>query len=233
MTTTTATFAPEQVAALAAQLGVTGEVDLEQLRIGVEVELEHGLRDPLTNVTDDDPLLTAKIALAHLREMPDYYTRLTLMERVVEGHELRVRDLMTGEPVTVRDNAPLTVAHRLMREHDVSGLPVVNGAGGLVGVLSRTDVMAAAGGPESAAWQGVSVASTMTSPGLTIEADASLAVAAARMEQHHIHRLVVIEPEGGHPIGILSTSDMVRSIAAETRDAAHRPGRPRPGCQAR
>lgn len=219
MADTTATFTAAQVGSLAGRLGVTGEVDLEQLRIGMEVEFEHGQHDPLTNVTDDDPLLTAKIALAHLRELPDYYTRLAVMEAAGEGRELRVRDLMTVEPVTIRDNAPLTVAHRLMRQHGVSGLPVVNVDRDLVGVLSRTDVMTAAGGPESDARQGISVTSTMTSPGLEIEADASLAAAAARMEQHHVHRLVVVEPDSGHPIGILSTSDLVPSIAG---------GEPRP-----
>jgi hypothetical protein len=54
--------------------------DAEQLRRGMEVELEHGLQDALTNVTDDDPIVTAKIALAHLNEFPDYYTRLEQME---------------------------------------------------------------------------------------------------------------------------------------------------------
>ena len=54
--------------------------DVEQFRMGMDVELEHGLRDPLTNVTDDDPVVTAKIALAHLNEFPDYYTRLDRME---------------------------------------------------------------------------------------------------------------------------------------------------------
>ena len=54
--------------------------DAEQLRRGMEVELEHGLQDLLTNVTDDDPVVTAKIALAHLNEFPDYYTRLEKME---------------------------------------------------------------------------------------------------------------------------------------------------------
>lgn len=210
MTATTVTFTGEQVTAVARELGVTGEVDLEQLRIGMEVELEHGRRDRLTNVTDDDPLLTARIALAHLRELPDYYIRLVLIEKGME--ERIVRDLMTAEPLTVRDNAPLTVANRLMGERGVSGLPVVSGDGALVGVLSRTDVMAAASGSEGAAWQGLSVASTMTSPGLTIGADALLAEAAVRMERHHVHRLVVVEPEGGHPIGILSTTDLVRSI---------------------
>ena len=55
-------------------------VDLEQFRRGLEVELEHGAQDPQTNVTDDDPLLTGKIAWAHLKELPDYYTRLDKLE---------------------------------------------------------------------------------------------------------------------------------------------------------
>ena len=54
--------------------------DAEQFRRGLEVELEHGLHDPSTDVTGDDPVLTGKIALAHLNEFPDYYTRLERME---------------------------------------------------------------------------------------------------------------------------------------------------------
>ena len=53
---------------------------LEEFRTGLAVELEHGARDPDTNVSDDDPLVTGKIAWAHLKEFPDYYTRLTKME---------------------------------------------------------------------------------------------------------------------------------------------------------
>jgi hypothetical protein len=59
--------------------------DVEQYRMGMEVELEHGTVNPLTNVTDDDLLLTGKIALAHLNEFPDYYTRLHIMEKEAEG----------------------------------------------------------------------------------------------------------------------------------------------------
>jgi hypothetical protein len=62
------------------------KVDLEQFRVGLEVELEHGTRDPETNVTDDDMLLTGKIALAHIREFPDYYTRLEKMEAEAEEY---------------------------------------------------------------------------------------------------------------------------------------------------
>lgn len=57
------------------------QVDLEQFRSGMDVEFEHGSRDPQTDVTHDDPILTAKIALAHMKEFPDYYERLERMER--------------------------------------------------------------------------------------------------------------------------------------------------------
>jgi len=56
------------------------EVDPEQFRMGLEVGLEHGVRNVVTNVTNDDLVLTGKIALAHLMELPDYYTRLMRME---------------------------------------------------------------------------------------------------------------------------------------------------------
>jgi hypothetical protein len=58
--------------------------DVEQFRMGLDVELEHGLIDPHTNVTNDDPILTGKIALAHLNEIADYYTRLYEMEEEAE-----------------------------------------------------------------------------------------------------------------------------------------------------
>lgn len=58
---------------------------VEQFRMGMEVELEHGLRDPSTNVTGDDPVVTGKIALAHLHEFPDYYIRLERMEEEAKG----------------------------------------------------------------------------------------------------------------------------------------------------
>ena len=59
--------------------------DVEQYRMGLDVELEHGLVDHATNVTNDDEIMTGKIALAHLNEFPDYYTRLEKMEREAEG----------------------------------------------------------------------------------------------------------------------------------------------------
>ena len=64
----------------------TALFDAEQFRIGMDVELEHGIRDPETDVTGDDVLVTAKIARAHLNEFPDYYTRLEKMEADAEAH---------------------------------------------------------------------------------------------------------------------------------------------------
>jgi Protein of unknown function (DUF5661) len=76
-------FSTEEARRVGEQIGIDWEsapFDVEQFRGGMDVELEHGLHDPSTNVTDDDPLVTGKIALAHLNEFPDYYTRLERME---------------------------------------------------------------------------------------------------------------------------------------------------------
>ena len=59
---------------------------IEQFRLGLGVELEHGAKDPQTNVTNDDPLNTGRIAWAHLKEIPDYYTRLIKMEKDAEKY---------------------------------------------------------------------------------------------------------------------------------------------------
>ena len=60
--------------------------DLDQFRTGMDVEFEHGSRDPQTDVTGDDPILTGKIALAHMKEFPDYYERLEQMEAEAERY---------------------------------------------------------------------------------------------------------------------------------------------------
>ena len=77
-------FSTEEAKKIGEAIGIDwskSKFDIEQFRAGLEVELEHGSRDPATDVTHDDPLLTGKIALAHLNELPDYYTRLALMEQ--------------------------------------------------------------------------------------------------------------------------------------------------------
>ena len=82
---TTPHFSIEQARQIGLTLGIDFKrFDVEQFRMGLEVELEHGLRDPRTNVTGNDPILTGKIAWAHLNEFPDYYTRLAKMELEAE-----------------------------------------------------------------------------------------------------------------------------------------------------
>lgn len=82
-------FTSEQARAAGAQIGIdwsNSPFDVEQFRMGMDVELEHGTQDPETNVTDDDIEVTAKIARAHLNEFPDYYTRLAAMESEAEAY---------------------------------------------------------------------------------------------------------------------------------------------------
>jgi uncharacterized protein DUF5661 len=80
----------EEARSVGEQIGIDWDAspfDVEQFRNGMEVELEHGSHDPQTNVTDDDPVITGKIALAHLKEFADYYVRLQQMEAEAEAEE--------------------------------------------------------------------------------------------------------------------------------------------------
>lgn len=80
-------FTSEEAEKIGTELGIDwSKFGVEQFRMGLDVELEHGKIDPHTNVTDDDPIKTGKIALAHLNEFADYYTRLYKMEEEAEAH---------------------------------------------------------------------------------------------------------------------------------------------------
>jgi len=75
-------FTKKEAKRVGEALGIDwSKFDAEQFRMGMDVELEHGLVNQATNVTNDDPMMTAKIALAHLKELPDYYTWLVKMEK--------------------------------------------------------------------------------------------------------------------------------------------------------
>lgn len=75
-------FTTAQALEIGNALGIDwSKFDVEQFRMGLNVELEHGRKDPATDVTGDDAMTTGKIALAHLNEFPDYYTRLARMEK--------------------------------------------------------------------------------------------------------------------------------------------------------
>jgi hypothetical protein len=77
---------PARSASGSESIGAARRFDVEQFRMGLGVELEHGRRDPATNVSDDDEVTTGKIARAHLNEFPDYYTRLAAMEAEAERY---------------------------------------------------------------------------------------------------------------------------------------------------
>ena len=92
-------FTADEARAAGERIGIDWAIsrfDVEQFRMGLAVELEHGRRDPETNVSDDDELTTGKIARAHLNEFPDYYTRLAKMEAEAEQYWAE-RELPTDE----------------------------------------------------------------------------------------------------------------------------------------
>jgi hypothetical protein len=81
-------FSVEDARRIGETIGIdwgSSKFDVEQFRVGLHVELEHGSRDPDTDVTQDDPIVTGKIALAHLNEFSDYYIRLEKMEEEAEA----------------------------------------------------------------------------------------------------------------------------------------------------
>jgi len=133
-----------------------------------------------------------------------------------------VADVMALDLVVIRANAPLEQAAELMDRHHISGLPVVDAAGTLVGVVSQTDLVRARSTEYLwSNWPGLAVRHLMTSPPITVTRATPLTVAAARMERHHIHRLVVVaDDDETLPIGILSTTDLVHDMV-KVAHAAH------------
>jgi CBS domain-containing protein len=129
---------------------------------------------------------------------------------------LAVGDVMTIDPVTVGVDATVEAAERLLAAYRISGLPVVDGAGHLVGVLSRTDLLLD-GGPVLTKLMrgrasGLRVGELMSRPPLTVSLSATLVEAARIMRDERVHRLVVVN-EQDEPIGVLSATDYVTLIA--------------------
>jgi len=122
-----------------------------------------------------------------------------------------VGDVMTSNPFLIVDTASLLEAAGILDSKKITGLPVVDATGKLVGVLSQTDLVRARANQQLAKnWRGLAVGEIMTKPALTIAATARLDEAVKVMEECRVHRLVVID-EAANPIGIISTSDLVRS----------------------
>ena len=133
-----------------------------------------------------------------------------------QQHELVAADLMTIEPVVIAMDAPLEEAERLIRDHQISGLPVVDGDGLLVGVISQTDFLHLAN-PEVRSLirhsaSGIRVGEVMSRPPLTVLLNTTLLDAARTMVQERVHRLVVID-EAQRPLGVLAAMDFVTLFA--------------------
>lgn len=126
-----------------------------------------------------------------------------------------VGDVMTRGTIAVRDDVPLADAAQLLDKHHISGLPVVDRDGELVGVLSQTDLLRAR--VIDHLWSvlpGLAVRHLMTAPAVVATEETTIDDAAVLMEQNQIHRLVVVGPDRRTPVGILSVSDLIHEMVS-------------------
>ena len=127
--------------------------------------------------------------------------------------EPTVANLMTSSPVVVTEDDAIAGVAELLAGYEITGLPVVDDADRLVGVISQTDLVRLRGLTVPwAGWHGLMVRDLMTKPAKTISGSAPLDEAARRMTAEHVHRLVVVDNRQT-PIGVISESDIVREIA--------------------
>lgn len=132
--------------------------------------------------------------------------------------EEMVGDLMTRDPYVVGADTPVSAVAELLAASDVSGLPVVNADGDLIGVISGTDLARVRATDDLwARWPGLAARHLMSFPALTVTEDTLITDAIHRMEDAHVHRLVVVADDGRTPVGVISTTDIVRAIGG------HRP----------
>jgi CBS domain-containing protein len=134
----------------------------------------------------------------------------------MDMRQLTVADVMTIDPVLINADASLEEAANLLRSRAISGLPVVDAGGALLGVISQTDLLAigdsAIGRAIRAQATGIRVGELMTSPAVTVPMTSSLHDGARLMRDGRVHRLVVID-DAGHPVGVLSAIDFVALFA--------------------
>jgi CBS domain-containing protein len=153
---------------------------------------------------------------------------------------MQAQDVMTTEVVTVRASATVQEAARLMVQHRVSALPVVDGKGRLMGMVSEGDLvrrtelgtdgerswwLRAIGGMSARDYlktHGAWVRDVMTTPPVSVRSGTTLQKVASLLEQHAIKRMPVVE--GGRVVGIVSRADLVRTLAT-TRSQPALPAR--------
>jgi CBS domain-containing protein len=127
--------------------------------------------------------------------------------------EPTVANLMTSRPVVAMEDDAIAGVAELLAGYEITGLPVIDAADRLVGVISQTDLVRLRGSTLPwTGWHGIMVRDLMTKPAKTISASAPLDEAARQMTAEHVHRLVVVDNRR-RPIGVISESDIVREIA--------------------
>jgi CBS domain-containing protein len=115
--------------------------------------------------------------------------------------------------ISCRPDTPVQEVARTMDSEDISALVVVDEEGALVGLISRTDLVNARFvQPYLKHWRGMAAGHLMSRPVISVAPTATISEAARLLQEKHIHRLVVVEQEGGRvrPVGILSVTDLAR-----------------------
>jgi CBS domain-containing protein len=154
-----------------------------------------------------------------------------------EVESMKIHELMSTGPITVRPETSLREVAQVLTEHRVSGLPVVGERGEVLGVVSEADILLKERGPEPRhggifAWllgDGVvdekklearTAGEAMTSPAITIAADRDVSFAARSMTEHGIKRLPVVDDDGAL-VGIVTRADLVRAFARSDEEIEH------------
>lgn len=128
--------------------------------------------------------------------------------------EQLVADLMSRRPLVVWPDTAVSEIADLLDQYEISGVPVVDWTGYLVGVVSQMDLLRIRASETLwAQWPGLEARHVMSRPALTVHAGTSIDDAARQMDEHGVHRLVVVEDDGETPIGVLSATDLVRAMA--------------------
>ena len=131
---------------------------------------------------------------------------------------LTVGTVMTPFPVVVTQDTPLDEVAELLSQNDITGAPVVDSDGLLVGVISQTDLVrtAAAGITDGRGWIGYRARHVMTRTPVKARAETPLAEAVRRLERHGVHRLVIVADDNATPIGVVSISDLLPLLVDAT-----------------
>jgi CBS domain-containing protein len=126
---------------------------------------------------------------------------------------LYASDVMIKDVITVVETTPLKEVTKMFSERKITGAPVVNAKGELVGVISETDIIRKTN--NIGAWSPSTAGQIMTKPAVTVAPNETLQRVSEMMYNRRIHRVVVAE--GTQIKGILTTMDILRAIATHSK----------------